>query len=715
MRALGVPSRKEKDLKRLLKGMVRRGVIERERGRKYRISQVGQTLEGRVLVDRKGRTHLIPTDQDRGPIPLLSQDGLTPQHQDLVTAELVYFGREKRRFAKLTSVRDRPKIRYVGVLRREMGAEFVELEVPSSGRVVSEVLVPPGQNGGAQVGDVVEVEFAPPDDGRNMPVGQVKEVLGPPGARETELRKLLIEHGLDRPFPEAAEKEAQAFGTEPSPRDIQGRRDVRDLPLVTIDGETAKDFDDAVCAVKEGRDHRLYVAIADVSHYVRIGSALDDEAFRRGTSTYLTDRAIPMLPEALSNGLCSLNPEVDRLCMLADLLVDASGRIKDASFHRAVMRSRARLTYTRVAQALSGEPDGECQPLMPSLLNLAQVSRKLLERRLRRGSVDLDVPEPQVVFDSGGLPIDTVRRPRNEAHRVIEDLMICTNEAVARFFLERERPCMFRVHERPDAERLMNFARLCASLGVPVDLSEDPTPLEVAGLLSKLSEHPNGRWLHSLLLRSLAQARYAAENLGHFGLASRAYLHFTSPIRRYPDLVVHRLLKQILDDHEGWYSPSRLEEMASTCSDAERKAMQAERASLELDRALVAAQRIGERLPARISGVQNFGLFASVLEPFIDGLVPVQSLPSDYYEMDEFGSRLLGANSGQLYTLGDPVEVEIVHVNIARRQVELRLVESRSTPPRPRTPPPRPRLDRRAPIGRDRPRNHRARGKRAKK
>jgi ribonuclease R len=693
MRDARIPARKEKELKRLLKGLVSRGVIERERGRKYRLSRAGQIIEGRVMMDRRGRAHLIPKNDDRSPIPLLYQDGLAPQQNDVVKAELVYFGRERRRVARLTEIIERPYTRHVGVLRHEMGAEFVDLEV--GGKFTAEVLIPPGQNGGAAVGDMVEVEFAPSDNGRNMPVGHVKHVLGPPGERDTEMKRLLIEHGLDRPFPPAALAEAESFGTAPTEADIQGRRDVRHLPLVTIDGETAKDFDDAVCAVKEGRDHRLYVAIADVSHYVRIGSALDEEAFRRGTSVYLTDRAIPMLPEALSNGLCSLNPRVDRLCMLADIIVDPDGRIKDATFHRAVMRSQARLTYTRVAAALEGEPDEACREVMPTLLNLAQVSRKLLERRLRRGSIDLDVPEPQVVFDDYGLPVDTVRRPRNEAHRIIEDLMIAANEAVAHFFLDRERPTMFRVHERPDAERLMNFARLCSSLGVRVELSDDPTPSEVAGLLARLSEHPNGRWLHGLLLRSLAQARYAAENLGHFGLASSAYLHFTSPIRRYPDLIVHRQMKQVLDDQESWYASARLEEMAGTCSDSERKAMQAERGSLELDRALVAAKRIGERLPARIGGVQAFGLFASVIEPFIDGLIPVQSLPSDYYEMDEFGSRLVGANGGLQFALGDPVEVEVVHVNVARRQVELRLVESASSPPRParsaRPPTPRPR------------------------
>ncbi|MEM1022671.1 MAG: ribonuclease R [Myxococcota bacterium] len=696
MRSAELPPDKEKELKRCLKGLVRRGLVEREPGRRYRFRQ--ERIRGRVFLAPKGRAHIVP-EGGGSPMPLLYEEHKRPQHQDVVEAELQIVGRSRRRVAHLVELLERPRCRHVGILRQELGASFVELD-PQPGQpkhVTMEVLIPPGQRNGASVGQLVEVEYEPQDDGRNMPLGHVRAVLGEPGERATELSRLIVEHGLDRSFPKEAVAEAEAFGDRPSERDMEGRRDVRDLPLVTIDGETAKDFDDAVCAVRNGAFDKLYVAIADVSHYVRLGKALDEEAFRRGTSTYLTDRAIPMLPETLSNGLCSLNPSVDRLCMLVEMTVDDRGRITDASFHRAVMRSQARLTYTRVADALAGKPDEECERLMPVLLNLARISRKLLERRLRRGSVDLDLPEPQVIFDERGLPVDTVRRPRNDAHRIIEDLMIATNEAVARHFEELARPAMYRVHDRPDPERLENFARLCATLGVSVELSEEPTPAEVSGLLLRLSDHENGRALHGLLLRSLAQARYSAENKGHFGLASTAYLHFTSPIRRYPDLIVHRLLKQIIDDEASWYTEARLEEMAGTCSDNERKAMLAERASLELDRTLVARKFLGERLPARITAIQGFGMFATVIEPFIEGLIPVQSLPSDYYEPDAFNSQLTGAKSGINFRIGDPIEVEVVRVDVSKRQVELHYVASASQPPRPtvgrRKPRPRPRRE----------------------
>ncbi len=714
MEEAGVPPRKEKEAKRTLKSLVRKGVLERERGRRYRLSRAGQDVEGRVLVDRKGRAFLSPNQESgqRSQLPLVYDDSLRPQHQDRVRAERVQLGRQRRTVARLIEILDRPTMRHVGVLERQMGADFVQLDArpqPQAGMKVrpsTEVLILPGQRNGAEIGDLVEVEFEPAPDGHSMPVGQIKEILGRPGDRETEMRKLLIEHELDRPFPPAVVKEAEAFGTSPRPEDITGRKDARHLGLVTIDGETAKDFDDAVWAVREGKNYRLCVAIADVSHYVRLGTALDDEAYRRSTSTYLTDRAIPMLPEALSNGLCSLVPHEDRLCMMAELLVDETGRVRDARFHRAVMRSKARLTYTRVAKALDGEPDDECRELLPTLLVLAQVSRKLQERRLRRGAVDLDLPEPAIVFDEEGHPIEAVRRPRNDAHRIIEDLMIAANEAVARHLLAHEMPALFRIHEDPDPERLSTFVQLCESLGLQVRIGDPATPADISRLLLQLSEHRNGKALHQLLLRSLAQARYAAENKGHFGLASTAYLHCTSPIRRYPDLVVHRVLKQLVDDEPSWYSEERLDEMATHCSDAERKAMLAERASLDLDRTLIAEKLVGEHLPGVITGVQNFGLFVQTVEPFIEGMVPIQTLPSDYYEPDPYGASLRGVNSGAMYTLGDSIEVQVAKANVARRQVEMHLVEA-SSPPR-RRPEPRATASRgRRPPQRDEPRRGR--------
>jgi ribonuclease R len=489
------------------------------------------------------------------------------------------------------------------------------------------------------------------------------------------MRRLMLEHHLTTRFPEAVERESAAFGPAPREQDTAGRRDLRDLPLVTIDGETAKDFDDAVCAVRHGNDgYTLYVAIADVSHYVRAKSALDEEAFSRGTSTYLTDRAIPMLPEALSNGLCSLMPHVDRLCVVAELTLDRTGHVEKTTFYDAVMRSHARLTYTRVAKALEGEPDEECQRLLPTILLLAKVAALFLERRLKRGAIDLDLAEPYVVYDENHFPTDIKKRERNDAHRLIEDLMLAANEAVASFFVERSLCSVFRIHEDPDPEKLQTFVAMCAHLGVHAKIKRHPQPKDVSLLLEKLSENEVGKTLNPLLLRSLMQARYDADCKGHYGLAAERYLHFTSPIRRYPDLIVHRLLKRVLAAGELGYSRDELQEISQHSSEAERRAMLAERASMDLDRAYVALEHLGEAFQARITSVAPFGIFASVDQPFIEGMIPVAMLGGDDFEIDEYNIRLTGAFTGRMFMIGQTIEVEIASVNIARRQVELKLV-----------------------------------------
>ncbi|MBK8012097.1 MAG: ribonuclease R [Deltaproteobacteria bacterium] len=767
LKRANIPAKKEKAAKRILKNLVQRGVLERTRGRQYALSRAGQTVAGRVDFDRRLGAVLIPEgtegarkspagglgrDRDRGrghgrggeraghagAIPILEDDHARIEHNDRVRAELAAFGRKGAIFARVVAILERPSSRRTGVFRQVAMARFVEIDVvpgylsrttAASRRTVTDVIIAPGDDGGARDGQMVEVElFLERSHKGASPLGRVVEVLGQPGERSTEMRRLFIEHSLTVEFPPRAVEETAIFGTEPSPSDTMGRRDVRNIPLVTIDSETAKDFDDAVYAVREDRDHiRLLVAIADVSHYVRPNTALDQEAFRRGTSTYLTDRAIPMLPEALSNGLCSLKPNVDRLCMLADLVLDAQSRVVSAVFEPAVMRSKARLTYTRVARALEGEPDEECRAVLPSLLLMAQASHHLLERRLKRGAIDLDLPEPEVKFSDEGHPIDVVRRGRNDAHRLIEELMLVTNETAADFFLSRDLPSIFRVHEDPDPLKLEIFAGLCTELGFTTHLSKKPKPLEVMQVLSELVEHPMGSALNRFLLRSLNQAKYDAECKGHYGLASDRYLHFTSPIRRYPDLMVHRIMKEILRSGAPSTSHAELDAIALACSGAERRAMLAERESTDLDRTYVAAERIGEEHEARITGAQAFGLFATIDHPFIEGLIPVQALADDYYELDKYGATLVGQQTGRRYMLGDTLKVEIASANVGRRQVEFRLARtahSSSAPTstsasasawassdRPRKFTPRTRTARSTPEGRTEPRKHGARGR----
>lgn len=683
LRLAGGSLKKEKSAKRTLKSLVRRGIIERLRGRTYRLSRSGQQVEGTIELDQRGRLVLFGDDRKRDPVPIVPEESAHVSPGDRVAGEMVPGGRRGRLFVHVVEILDRPQRRFVGKFRAVGRAMFVETDLDPNGsfrRRLTNVIIGPGDAGGATDSELVElhvVERGVP--GKTAPIGKVVQVLGRPGERSAEMLRLMIEHNLDHPFPEEVEREAAAFGDAPTDEDRRGRRILRDLTLVTIDSETAKDFDDAVGAERDGDGYRLYVAIADVSHYVRVGTPLDQEALTRGTSTYLTDRAVPMLPEALSSGLCSLKPHVDRLCMLAELSIDRTGHVTGARFERAVMRSSARLTYTRVAKALEGEPDEECARLLPTLLLLSQVAHKLFERRIKRGAIDLDLAEPEIEHNADGIPIDVRPRPRNDAHRLIEDLMLAANEAVARYFVERSLATIFRVHEDPDPAKLELFGGLCEQLGVEVRLSPEPPPGEVAQLLESLSEHPQGKALHGLLLRSLKQARYDPSCKGHYGLASSAYLHFTSPIRRYPDLIVHRLLKQSLDGEEGAYDAEEMKAIAVTSSEAERRAMVAERESMDLDRTLLAKKFLGETLEGTITGAASFGLFVTIDAPFVEGLVPVQTMPDDYYEQDEYGAMLIGQRTGRTFALGDRVKVVIAAAYISRRKVELQLADMPST------------------------------------
>jgi ribonuclease R len=701
LKKAGVPPEREKSAKRTLKSLVRSGVLEREQGRRYRLSRAGQQMEGTVFFDQRNRPLFRPEGQKGVPVALAEEDAGTVEANDRVMARLTSRGKRGKLEAHVVEVLDRPKIAQLGMFRRIAKTTFVELERDTArrgGRLprsIREVLVPPDATMNAEDGQLVEVEIARKgrDHAANA-TARVVKILGRMGERETEVARLMLEHHLEVAFPKAVADETANLGDVPSEADMRGRRDVRDIPLVTIDSETAKDFDDAVATVRHGADgYTLYVAVADVSHYVRPNSALDEEAFRRGTSTYLTDRAIPMLPEALSNELCSLKPKVDRLCVVAELTIDRTGHVEKSLFYPAVMRSHARLTYTRVQRALEGEPDEETKPLLPTLLLSAKVAQLLLAKRLKRGAIDLDLPEPVVSFDENKVPIDVTKRPRNDAHRLIEDLMLAANEAVAKYFVDRNLPTIFRIHEDPDATRLETFRLLLVHLGLPIKLKRHPRPQDMALLLEKLEEHESSRPLHMLLLRSLAQARYDADCKGHYGLAAEAYLHFTSPIRRYPDLVVHRMLKRSIAAQDLALSKLQLQEIAIRCSEAERRAMVAERECMDLDRAYVALEHLGDKLSAIIAGVQAFGLFVAADAPFVEGLIPVASLPDDYYELDDFGAMLKGTNTGRTFMLGQRVEVEVVSVNIARRQVELRLAESAGdTAPKSRNArPPKPR------------------------
>lgn len=507
------------------------------------------------------------------------------------------------------------------------------------------------------------------------PGGILERVLGDADEPEVQFLSIALEHGLRVDFPDEVVEEAEALPTDPGGADFAGRVDLRDLPFVTIDGETARDFDDAVCVEEDRGGFRVRVAIADVSHYVQPGSPLDREAALRGTSVYFPDRAIPMLPQRLSNGLCSLNPDRERLVMVAEVDLDNRGAPLDARFYRGVLRSKARLTYTEVAAALTGEEvRPEVAALLPQLQRMHGLMRLLYDARVRNGSLDLDLPEAMIELDAEGRSIGVKVAARNDAHRIIEELMLVANQAVARHLGGLGIPFPYRIHEPPDPDDVDELNDFLGPFGLRVDYEQRVRPMDVQRLLGRLRGHPLSRVLSRQVLRSLTQAQYNTANAGHFGLAFSDYCHFTSPIRRYPDLLVHRQLGRVFDGEAGRAREvaDEMEEACVSSSQSEREAMEAERAMLDLKKAEFLRDHLHEPGPGTIVSVTSFGFYVEFDAWPIEGLVRMDAL-DDFYEYIESERALRGRRRGQRFRLGDRVEVEAVDVSLRRRTIDLRL------------------------------------------
>jgi ribonuclease R len=530
--------------------------------------------------------------------------------------------------------------------------------------------------GAAAPGDVVKAWLLP-STGRLS--GRVAERVRDPGAPSTEVLRVAYAKGFADLFPDEVLDQAEAVPDRVRPQDREGRRDLTRLRLVTIDGEDARDFDDAVHVERLSgrRGWRLVVAIADVSHYVRAGSPLDAEAMRRGTSVYFPGTVLPMLPERLSNGICSLNPEVERLCMVADLQVGPQGEPGGTEIYPAVMRSAARCTYAEVARMLEGDRVPHREFLRADVEQMAELQQVLTAMRRRRGAMDFDLPEAKVLLGDGGEVLAIERRPRNRAHRIVEEFMLAANEAVARWFGERELPTIYRVHGLPDEEKLRIFLDLARAQGLDVP-EVDAGPRALAELLDRLEGNPQQRALNQLLLRAMMQAVYSPENIGHYGLGAGHYLHFTSPIRRYPDLLVHRLLREA----GRWGGardgraprPEELERIALLASQRERAAMEAERDVHAFHAARFMGEHVGERSRATVAAVTDFGLFASLERWFVEGLVRAEDL-GDGFALDPAGHALVEARSGRAYRVGDALEVEVASADPVLRRIDLLLVE----------------------------------------
>ena len=671
-------------------------------------------IEGVIQGHRDGHGYVV-RDDGEGDIYLPPNEMRAVLHKDRVKARIVRHDRKGRAEGRVVEIIERPPQPIIGRLLHESG---VWLVAPEDKRYGQDVLIPKGATGLAKAGQVVVVELTEPPSLYGQPVGRVKEVLGEIDDPGMEIEIAVRKYGVPHEFSDACIGLARALPDKVRPQDKKHRVDLTDISLVTIDGEDARDFDDAVycepAKVGRGKGWRLLVAIADVSHYVETGSAIDVDAYDRATSVYFPRRVIPMLPEKLSNGLCSLNPEVERLCMVCDMLVTATGEIYAYQFYPGVMWSHARFTYTEVAAILANTRGTEAvrrKDRVADLLNLHDVYRALLKSRNQRGAVDFETVETQIICDDSGRIERIVPRLRNDAHRLIEEAMLAANVCSADYIQQSKHPGLFRVHEGPTPEKKDLLRNYLKAIGVPLTISEDPLPAEFQRIAEATKERPDAAQIHNMLLRSMSQAIYSPINAGHFGLAYDAYTHFTSPIRRYPDLLVHRVIKAILaneryelpvlptpgEAHEKLARrlasrvkppshkmkkpaplPSReiqaWEAAGLHCSANERRADEASRDVEAWLKCKYMREHLGEEYGGVVTAATTFGIFVTLDEMYVEGLVHITELGGEYFKFDEARQELRGERTGIRYAIGSRVRVQVSRVDLDGRKIDFRLV-----------------------------------------
>jgi len=669
---LHVTESEQEGFDRRLSAMQRDGQIMRNRRGAICVVTKLDLITGTVQGHPDGFGFL--TRDDQGTDLFLGPHEMTKVlHGDRVAARESGLDRRGRPEGKIVEVLTRANSRVVGRLHSEHGILIV---IAENKRISQDFLVPPGESMKAKPGNVVVAEIIEQPSSHVRPVARVVEVLGNYADPGMEIEIALRKHDLPYVFPQAVERASAAIPPRVSKQDIAGREDLRELPLVTIDGETARDFDDAVYAEPKGRGFRLVVAIADVGHYVGQGDALDVEAKNRGNSVYFPRRVIPMLPEVLSNGLCSLNPEVERLCMVCDMTIDAHGEITGYEFYPAVMWSHARLTYNAVATMLA-EPNGalavQNKRLLPHLQNLHALYRVLLKSRLKRGAIDFDSTETQMIFDANGKIERIVAVQRNDAHRLIEECMLAANVCASGFLRNAEHPTLYRVHEGPSPERLAGLREFLGGFGLQLGGGEKPRASDYAEVLVKCKGRPEAQLLQTVMLRSLRQAVYSPENLGHFGLAYDGYTHFTSPIRRYPDLLIHRSIKAALSEKK--YNPGSWKDLGVHCSLTERRADDATRDVDAWLKCYYMRDRVGESFEGTVSSAVAFGIFVSLDGLYVEGLVHVSDLGSDYFHFDQAKHLLLGERTAKRYRMGDRLRVKVARVDIETSKIDFVLDE----------------------------------------
>jgi ribonuclease R len=693
-------------VRRRLAAMERDGQVLRNRRNAYALIDKLDLIKGKVLGHRDGFGFLLRDDGKKPDLVISPRQMRRVFHGDHVLVRISGRDRRGRDEATIAEVLSRNTQTIVGVYR-ENTPEFGVL-IPENPRIPLEVIIPHSACGGAKDGQVISARIVKQPETRVQPVGEVIEVLGERMDPGMEIDIAIRSYEIPAEFPPEVHDQISEMSAEVAEDDKHQRVDLRDVPLVTIDDESAKDFDDAVCAWKtKSGGWKLLVAIADVSHYVRPGSALDQEAIRRGNSVYFPGQVVPMLPELLSNGLCSLNPAVDRLALVCELNISKTGAISRYRFYEAVFRSHARLTYNKVAAVLHDEgEDGEAlreeyRDLVPSMKSLHELYTLLRQARVERGAIDFETTETEIVFNDERKIEKIVPRSRNDAHKIIEECMLAANVATARFLDKHDLPALYRIHERPSPERLDKLRLFLNELGLSLSGGDEPTPQDYRDLAEAIKDRPDFDVIQTVMLRSMSRAVYSPQNDGHFGLAYPAYAHFTSPIRRYPDLLVHRAIRSVIrgprktntvlraegapvEPPSKWapYTFEQMLELGEHCSTTERRADDATRDVDDWLKCEFMSDKLGEIFDGTIASVTQFGIFVRLDDFYVEGLVHVTSLPSDYYHYEPEKHRLKGERSGMSYRLGDGVTVQVARVDLNDRKIDFELADDKPRPKR---------------------------------
>ncbi|MGE0449102.1 MAG: ribonuclease R [Vicinamibacterales bacterium] len=685
LQLLKIPREERVTFKRHLKALVSSGDLIQIRGQRFGLPEKMDLYVGRLQTHPAGYGFVEPErglEHGGGDIYIAGQHLSDAMHGDRVVVRIERVKSDGRVEGRVIRILERNNTWLVGRYDRdEQGMGFV---VPFDRRVLMDILVPPGQEGGASPGEMVSLELTRWPTANRGATGRVAEVLGDIDAPGVDTEIIIRKFGIPDAHSDESIAEARRLGTVVAERDLAGRSDFRDRPTVTIDGEHARDFDDAITIEKlPNGNYWLGVHIADVSHYVQEGSALDREAYERGTSVYFPERAVHMFPAELATGLCSLNPHVDRLVQSCFMEVNRRGEVERAEFHDGVINSDERMTYTDVNGILTTRDAGllsRYEPLVPMFELMRELFQVLNDARHRRGSIDFDLNEAEVIMDAGGAVEAIIALERNVAHRLIEEFMLLANETVASHLEMHDAPALYRIHEEPDPLKVAKFEEFVTSFGLSLGAPLSALrPRHFQKLIERIAGKPEERPIAFLMLRTMQKARYSPMNSGHFGLAAKSYTHFTSPIRRYPDLVVHRALRAArhasLSDEEREALTEDLPEIARHTSEMERRADDAERELVQWKKVKFMADKVGDEFGGYVTGVAAFGLFVELVEHYVEGLVHVSTMADDYYRFVETVHLLRGENTQKTYRLGDKVTVQVVRVNMDARQIDLALVD----------------------------------------